>query len=484
MKRQIALFLTLALTSSLLACAGDSGSTETTTAASTDTTTEAPETTLDSVPALDFEGATVTFFSRTENASMPEFYVEEQTGDIVDDAIFNRNQAVEERLNVNFEYVENESNNATRFEWSDLLSQSVLAGDGAYDIAAGYSMCLASLASKGHLVDLRSTQYLDFSKPWWSDSLLAESVVNDKLYFASGDISTWMTLYTYAMLFNKNILADYKLEDPYTLVDEGKWTIDKLSELTKDVYRDLNGDDKKDMDDQYGFWSALTYTDVLFFASGQRTTTVEDGEVKISPTFSSEKTHELLTKICSMFYETNDSYLSGYNENYYFNFGLGKSLFSTLEISSVYTDLRDVTFDYGILPIPKYDEAQENYYTVASFPYTLYGIPLDAKNPDMASAVMECLASESSRTVVPALFEVALKVKYSQDDNDARMYDIIRESVVFDLGRVFVDSLDSMTYSIFRDSVGANRTDWGSTCASKLPALESKMAALFSEIGS
>ena len=144
----------------------------------------------------------------------------------------------------------------------------------------------------------------------------------------------------------------------------------------------------------------------------------------------------------------------------------GRGLFTSHELTFAVTHLRDVSFTYGIVPYPKYDDAQENYVTITSFPYTLFGIPMDARNPEMSAAVMEAMASESYRTVSPALFENAFKVKYAQDEQSSLMYDIIRSTVSFDFGRVFNNDLNSLTYSLFRNAIVQQNTNWASTVKS------------------
>jgi hypothetical protein len=76
---------------------------------------------------------------------------------------------------------------------------------------------------------------------------------------------------------------------------------------------------------------------------------------------------------------------------------------------------------------------------------------------------MEAMASESYRTVSPALFENAFKVKYAQDEQSSLMYDIIRSTVSFDFGRVFNNDLNSLTYSLFRNAIVQQNTNWAST---------------------
>ena len=473
--RKIAILLAAILASQLAACGSDAPAADTT---DTAPVTEA-ETTVDSLPGdLDFGGAVIPMYVWGDPPAA-EFYVEEATGDVVDDAIYARNLNVEQRLNVTFEFTERPGTNADRASFVSGISTSILAGDSAYEICAGYSMCLASLTSAQLLCDLAATDYLDFTQPWWSDDLLTETSVYGKLYFASGDISTNMLHMMYATFFNKTILDKYKLEDPYELVLDGKWTLDKMIEMSSGVYADLNGNNEKDREDQFGTIVYPVFIDGFYFSAGLNTTQInEDGIPVVSDDYAGEKVHDLVTKLCAFLFESPDALTTPYSASD--DFPKGTVLFYPDELVEASTGLRDKTFGFGILPMPKYDEAQEDYCTLTSFPYTLYGIPLDAKDPDRASAVLEALASESYRTVTPALFETAMKVKYSEDERDAQMYDILKSTVVFDFGRVFNDSLGSKTYSMFRSSIMNNNTNWASTWEGNKDSLTSMLAEVVS----
>ena len=487
MKQFISALLLISLLASV-SCGG-AGNADTGTSApeQTDGTTTAEETTIsDSLPSdLNYGGET---FTMLVNGSVgaPEFFVDEQNGDVVNDAIYNRNARVSERLNVNFEFIEEPGAFNERKTFAQRVSQSVLANDSTYDAVAGYSMAIASLAADNMLIDLNSMEYIDLAKPWWSQNLMSQSSVNGKLYFASGDISTTLTYMMYAMYFNKNIMAANNIEEPYDLVLDGKWTLDKLLELSTGVYQDLNGDGQKKVDDDlFGLETYAVYVDPYFYSCGLRTTELDaDGVPQISTLFGSEQTQALIEKLVNAFFATNDCVISGYDsKELYKYFEQNRFMFSARAVQYGVTNLRNADFEYGILPMPKWDEAQEDYYTIASFPYSLYCIPLDAKDSDMSSAVLEALASESSKLITPAVFEVALKVKYSSDDKMAQMYDIIRASMTYDFGRVFTDNLDSLTYSMFRDSVVGENTNWASTYAKKEKTLQSKMDKLLEKFG-
>lgn len=67
-----------------------------------------------------------------------------------------------------------------------------------------------------------------------------------------------MTSYMYAFFFDKVAVEDYGMtpEYLYSLVRDGKWTLDMVADVTKDIYKDLNGNDKRDDEDFYGIVSS------------------------------------------------------------------------------------------------------------------------------------------------------------------------------------------------------------------------------------
>jgi len=414
---------------------------------------------LDSVPNdLNF-GTTISILYWSD-VEQPEFQVDEITGDIVKDAIYGRNLQTETRLGITLNWVGTLGNYDNQKNFVSTAFNSISSG-GDYDIFAGYSMTGATLAVNGYVLDLKSLDYLDFEKPWWPDSLIGQATIGDKLYFASGDISTNMLHMMYAVFFNKRMITDFDLESPYDLVNSGAWTYTKMFEMATGIYSDLNANNTRDMNDRYGFATASIHYDAFFTGAGLNT--VEKGEndwLIMSPTFNSEKTLTLLNDINSFMWNGND----GYHGSTGAIFALDNTIF-TLDRSYMALLRKDeISFDYGIVPVPKFDEAQEKYYTCLGFPYTMYTISMATKQPEAAAATLEVLCSEAYRQTTPMLFETTMKYKYTSDDESVRMYDIIRESVSIDIGRIFTTELNNYSYSLFRNAVVNNTAgSWAST---------------------
>ena len=139
---------------------------------------------------------------------------------------------------------------------------------------------------------------------------------------------------------------------------------------------------------------------------------------------------------------------------------------------------------YGILPVPKYDAEQEEYYTCMAFPFTIYSVSsaLSDEKADMAGAVLECMASESYRRVTPAVFETAMKLKYSSGDDDSRMYDLIRDAVQIDLGRIFNSPLKKIPYEPFRTACSKGQTNWVSTVKAYTKVMEKALEEIVSTL--
>lgn len=405
-----------------------------------------------------------------------EFTVENLTGETVNDAIFNRNQKVEERLNVKLSFFGVNGDAGELEGFVKHVGNAIQAGTNEFDIIGVYSLTGAACASNGYLLNLLDLPYLNFEQPWWPDRLLTEATVNDKLFFASGDISANMLYMMYTCFFNKEMLANYNLPNPQELVQKNEWTYEKFFQLCEGIYADLNGNQQKDENDQFGYMSSGIHVDPWFYGGGNLFVEKDaEGNLIPSPTFSSEKVVNIIEFVNSKFWDTNDS-INTAKVKHQNAFAEKRILFCIDRARCSIRTFASTDVQYGIVPAPKYDAAQESYITVMGNPFTLYCLPIDCRDPEMAAAVMECYASEGYRQVTPALFEVTLKVKYSDDAVSAEMYDLIRENVTFDIGRIFSNSL--IPQADFRNALTNNQNAWASVAKVRLKMLESKLKTL------
>ncbi len=436
----------------------------------------------DSLPSdLNLEGRTVTIYTRGDTNDT-EFDAE-STGDIVDDAIYDRNRRIEERLGVKLEYFANTSEDfwGDRNIYMDTVRAAVLANDGSMDIAVGLSNIMPSLAQSGMFVNLLGSdmKYLDFDKPWWPAELTNELAVNDRMYMASGEGCLGVIKGMMCFYFNKDMAGDMNLGDVYSLVTDGKWTLDKLNELASSAYVDLNGNTAVDEADQFGFLiSNVNHAPNFLLASGLRLT---ENDAAGLPKYAlgTDKVVSLIEKLNTMM--SQDSFTANENQANTLTkpFIDGHVLFMTGEFQFAET-FRDMTFDFGILPYPKADEAQEDYISSSRATYSLFGILTTADKDDCA-AVLEAISSENYRSVTPAYFEKALKVKYSRDDTSSQMFDLIKGHISFDFGVVHGPMMENIS-TLLRVEICYPTGTWVSTWASKEGAVNAAVTKYLDDI--
>lgn len=401
----------------------------------------------------------VLYWSDVENQ---EFEAEEFTGEIVNDAIYQRNLNVEDGLGVKFNWIGTPGNGGNIDAYVSKVREDFTAGDNAYDILASYSRSTMSAVINGFTTDLKQLPYIDFEKPWWPDNLVSEATINNRLYLASGDISTNMLHMMYCIYYNKQLVEDYNIENPTDLVFSGKWTMDKLVSITTDTYKDLDGNTQKDENDFFGF-TTTNYHNDAFYTGACLKLVEQDAEktLKISDDFFGEKAVSVI-ELLGPWENSNDVYLN--YSKYEMPFTEGRAIFNINRAHYASKALRDSEVTYGIVPIPKYDEAQADYRTVMGNPVTLYAVSLNCPKMEAVGAVLESLASNGYRLTTPAIFENNMKAKYSDNDVDAQMYDIVRSTVSFDLGRFMNKYLMNIT-DIFFGAVTDNMANWGSSAA-------------------
>ncbi|MCQ2427108.1 MAG: hypothetical protein MJ137_01730 [Clostridia bacterium] len=395
---------------------------------------------------------------RWSDVEHEEFVAEEQTGDIVLDSIYTRNLRVEERLGITMKWEGIKGNSDNTSAWNTHLSNMVSSGSDEYDIIAGYSLSVTLNAASGFLTDMLNTDvcpYADFNQPWWSQLLVEQATIKDKLYFASGDISRNALEMMYVCFVNTDLLDSHNLENPQNLVESGKWTFAKFTEMCKGIYE---GQGTKDFNtDTFGYMSSGIHNDPWFYASGTLLCEKDaDGNIVPSETLGGERILSTIDMLQTLFKSEDGIYTE--NVNHQNAFRDGRLLFCTDRARcshKVFAANGDC--HYVVVPCPKYDEDMDNYITVLGNPFTLYAIFANSSEKKIASAFIECMASEGYRNVTPAVFEISLKTKYINDPTSAKMYDIIRENITYDLGRLFSSSLAGQ--GDFRNTL-KNNSSW------------------------
>ena len=464
-------FMALALlTSAMISCGGESTDPGVNTdAAASEADTTAAVVTEDPGPmptlpeGADYGGHTVTFLTLTNYNNNFRLAVESD-GETLNDAGARRNAAVSDLLNVEFQTVEMDNPIST-------FRNSIMAGDTEYDFMLPHATDgVAQLVTSQTLYDWNRLEYVDLTKPWWNTSMTESLGIGGKLFYASGDIvMTWQGMQ--AILFNKTYLAGMDLEkDLYETCFDGEWTIDYMTQIIKGHSKDLNGDGKMTEVDQYGLLCNKNAGYTYMYSCDQRVT-VPDAEGWPMLTLNTERMAEIVGKYYNLVH-SGETYLDVYSNasypssTYRNTIVEGRSFLASLDVGGLYAQLREIEFDFGLLPMPKFDEAQENYRVFCGA--GLIGVPSNVPNPERTGVIAEALAYQSYKEIRPAFFDIVLENKSVRDENSYRVLQMMHENKVFDFGFNF----DSNGYNIITDVVvNKKSTDFASAYAKKEKAI-------------
>ena len=358
-------------------------------------------------------------------------YADEPQEDVVTDAIYKRNKAVEERYGITISCEE-----GTGAETDTSALNAILAGDDAYDLIFTHSRSAFSYALQGACYNVNDIRTLHLDKPWWSQNIVHDCSINGRLFVLDGDISMSGLSLSMCLLFNKRIFDELGFDYPYQTVRDGDWTFDEFAYLVKKGAKDLNGDGvMKPEDDQYGFWTTQWNAPInILYAGGQKVYEKnEAGELELS--LYSPKTVQIFDRFFNLMNnEAAFLYVTEVKVNYSGTdpFPQGRTMMQAGSIGSA-KGYRDMDDDFGILPFPKFDE-DDDYSTAINGVAALMCVPITVSDPERTGAITEALAAYGHEYVLPAFYEVALKTKYARDDDSEEMIDIIRNSSIFDVG--------------------------------------------------
>ncbi len=462
MKKLLALLLAALMLLALAACGGTPAETTAPASPVTASPDEAYSPDLPDPETVDIAGTFNILVSA--NIERNDFHAEGEEGTAVETAIFRRNELLKEKYGVEIvdeDLIEFGSTNGSGTGFKTVYND-YMAGEGLYDAASIGPYDVATLAYGGYLHDLNQTPYVDLTKPYWDQRANADLAVNGRMYYSTGDISHVDNLMTHAILFNKDMIAEYGLEDPYQLVRDDEWTMESYARIAKSVGEDLNQDGIYNEHDRYGILTWNDPTTAILACSGERIASVgEDGLIHL--TFYNERVLNLYDRYFDLVFDQAHSYnyqydnvtgkatlLATWDPNRDAIFNEDRAVFYMTLVETVERH-RDSETDFGILPYPKLDENQERFgHAVSAFHSQFVCVPKMAKDYERTGIVLEELAYQGLRLLTPAFYDQTLVGRYVRDEESAEMLDIIYATHVFDLGAYYkIGSYNSKMSQIY-----------------------------------
>ncbi len=403
---------------------------------------------------LNYDREDINFVSRSFDWYKDEITVDgSDTSDIVDGAVFRREATVEDRLNVNIVNTMLDGSGSDGYYLvTEKIRTEVLSGTNDFDIGVNNMYHTMEAAAEGIFYDMNDVPNVDLRKPYYSQNYNETATVAGKLFSVVGDASLTFIKFTFATFFNRAMAENQQVGDLYQMVLDGDWTIEAQYNIVKEMHEDNNGDGQKDEGDGFGLLVNTVLGVDPYWSAFDLPIIGKDSGGKLTVELNTEKTSDVLKYIINMFYSTNGVYSLGHKSDdgelttASEMFADDRALFMTNRLYECeQVALRDMTNPYGIIPMPKWDTDQEQYYSYTHDLMSVFVISkaVNESRLPMIGAVLECFFSESDECRYN-LFEEALKIKYQSTEKTGRMLDIIIDNVVIDTGWVFAGSLNDI----------------------------------------
>lgn len=448
LKRCICLIIVAFMLISMVSCSGtkDSDTKEVTTSSKTSY--------IDTLESRDFGGTEFVIMGQN-SASRQNFYNEGISGEITNDAMYERDVLTESRLNIELVYDSREKGE----EVMQTLLNATSAGDKVADVViCPPSVYMAGLLTQGALADISDFPHLTLESERWNKSVYNDLDLNGHRYYTCGPIAR-MYMYTpIVFVFNQRLISEHKLENPYELVKSGKWTVEKLYNMTKNISADVNNDGKMDYEDFYGAIFDASVGNALYTAAGLNSIIESNGKYILN--LDSDSSVDFIQK-CGSYLGNRNLYLNDLYGNMSYGstmFKPGKVVFMNYSMLGV-SKCRDMDDDYGIIPVPKYTEEQTEYLSSCNtFLASAVGVPITCENADDTGLVMETMAHYSHERVYPAVYENVLQHRVARDPVAYEMLDVIYENASYDMLTCYLYELSTL----LRNSVCGDETSFAS----------------------
>lgn len=364
----------------------------------------------------------------------------ELSSELIQEAVFERNALVEERFGVNIKEVRTTSNG----DMINLIRNNAAGGSDLYDVVMPWMPDAATLALEGLFYNLADdTSVVDFSGPWWDQDAKSTMSIGNDLYFVTGDMCLLCYECTHCIVFNRDMVETLKLEDPYQLVYDGEWTIDKLLEISKSVSKDLDDGSLNSYDDQWGFLINTNYVTSMFIGAGYSLSGKDDNDLPVVSVMGTGQT-EAFGKIFDLCNDPSVGYIESFIGKYPQIWdstteavATGHCLFRAATIGNIQA-MAEYECHFGVLPAPKLNKEQDDYRVNVSAVYcSCAAVPTTNKDYEQAVIILDAMCQASTDTVKTSYYDTLLKMRKLQDEDGEAMLDIIFDGRVYDYAIIF-----------------------------------------------
>ena len=427
MKKRIFTLLLAALL--LTSCGGGEGTAENettadTAAAETETVLPGPD-----LPEKTYDGAGFTVYTRKSNKN--NYVIKEQTGDVYNDAQFALTAALEEKFGIVMEEIISADDS-----YGTAPQAEILAGDDTYQLISGHARGMFGYSSQNLAYDWYTLPYIQFDNQWWDQNMLTGMSIGGKIYMLPDDLTEGSLAETKCYMINKDLFKVNNVALPYEAALNGTWTFDMMREMVTVFTSDLNGDGAMDLTkDQFGYVTSWWGAPInILWTAGQRIVDSTGEGGRLEYVVNNETTVDVFDTYLAFLSEPGavcENVDGGPDGTQAFK--EGRVAITESWIDKI-TWSRDLDFDIGLIPYPKFYAEQERYYTGVDAGSAGLVVPVTIGDAEMTSSVLEYWMYLQYRDVLPVYYETVCKTKAARDEETGLILDLIRDSRLYDIG--------------------------------------------------
>ena len=423
---------TLLLAALLLTSCGSGAGTETDTSTDTaDTAAEQTETVLPgpTLPEKTYDGANFAVYARKSDKN--KYVIKEQTGDVYNDAQFALTAALEEKFGIVLEEIISADD-----AYGIAPQAEILAGDDSYQLLSGHARSMFTYSSQNMAYDWYTLPHIQFDNQWWDQNMLTGMSIGGKIYMLPDDLTEGSLAETKCYMINKDLFKVNNVALPYEAALNGTWTFDMMREMVAVFTNDLNGDGAMDLTkDQFGYVTSWWGAPInILWTAGQRIVDSTGEGGRLEYVVNNETTVDVFDTYLAFLAEPGavcENVDGGPDGTAAFK--EGRVAITESWIDKI-TWSRDLDFDIGLIPYPKFYAEQERYYTGVDAGSAGLVVPVTIGDAEMTSSVLEYWMYLQYRDVLPVYYETVCKTKAARDEETGLILDLIRDSRLYDIG--------------------------------------------------
>ncbi len=366
-------------------------------------------------------------------------------GNVVNDEIYSRNQAVQQRFNCKLVI---EGSSCVR---PQDITKWVSTGDAPYDVV--YIITWGPTQVNDCIIDWNELPYISLDADWWHPELRSISVCGGKQFSATSSFNLSQFSATRGLLFNKDV---YSRVEPgksmYDYLDSNTWTWETFSRICKDAY--VVAEQEKDT--VYGVGMTAVKDMYLSLTNGSGLAFIDmndDEELEFTVDKNLAAHIDKLEAFAKMpeYGYINESPINMETDKSEGDAIKGTALFNVTSINTLSTAaVRDSEYEFGFMPNPKYDSEQERYYSnVHTYECMTIMNTVDFDRYENIGIILEALAYSSYHGVLKKYLEDVVTFRYSPDLDCMEVMLLIQDTLYMDPGTILMQGAYNSLYESF-----------------------------------